>query len=49
MAGLDLEGIAPPAIVEGQVGQNARAVGGACLPLLNRYILDSTSFVKEVV
>ena len=49
MARLDLEGITPPAIVEGQVGQNARAVGGACLPLLNRYILDSTSFVKEVV
>ena len=49
LADLDLEGIAPPMIVEGEVGQNARAVGGACLPLLNRYILDPTSFVKEAV
>jgi predicted NBD/HSP70 family sugar kinase len=47
MGALDLQGITPPAIVEGKVGQNARAVGGACLPLLNRYILDPTSFVKE--
>jgi predicted NBD/HSP70 family sugar kinase len=49
LAELDLEGIAPPTIVEGEVGQNARAIGGACLPLLNRYILDPTSFVKEAV
>ena len=49
MAELDLEGIAPPAIVEGEVGQNARAVGGACLPLLNRYILDQTPLVKDAV
>lgn len=47
MAELDLEGITPPAIVEGEVGQNARAIGGACLPLLNRYILDPTSFLKD--
>ena len=43
----DLQGIAAPAIVEGEVGQNARAIGGASLPLLNRYILDPTSFAKE--
>jgi predicted NBD/HSP70 family sugar kinase len=49
LAELDLQGIAAPAIVEGEVGQNARAIGGACLPLLNRYILDPTSFVKEAV
>jgi predicted NBD/HSP70 family sugar kinase len=49
MQALDLAGIQAPAIVEGEVGQNARAIGGACLPLLNRYILDSTSFVKEAV
>jgi len=48
MAELDLAGIQPPAIVEGEVGQNARAIGGACLPLLNRTILDPTSFVKAV-
>ena len=49
MAELDLQGIQPPKVVEGEVGQNARAVGGACLPLLNRFILDPTSFVKEAV
>lgn len=49
LAKLDLAGITPPAIVEGQIGLNARAIGGACLPLLNRYILDPMSFVKEAV
>jgi predicted NBD/HSP70 family sugar kinase len=49
MLKLDLKGIQPPAIIEGEVGQNARAIGGACLPLLNRYILDRTQFVKEAV
>jgi len=48
MARLDLQGIAPPLILEGDVGQNARAIGGACLPLLNRYILDQTPFVREI-
>ncbi len=49
MLKLDLKGLQAPAIIEGQVGPNARAVGGACLPLLNRYILDQTQFVKEAV
>jgi predicted NBD/HSP70 family sugar kinase len=48
MQALDLEGIRPPAIVEGEVGQNARAIGGACLPLLDRFILDPSSFVKAI-
>jgi predicted NBD/HSP70 family sugar kinase len=46
LAAFDLQGIAPPTIIEGEAGQNARAIGGASLPLLNRYILDPTSFVK---
>ncbi|HVY98507.1 MAG TPA: ROK family transcriptional regulator [Dongiaceae bacterium] len=49
MLKLDLKGIQAPAIVEGQVGPNARAIGGACLPLLNRYILDQTQLVKAAV
>ncbi|WP_245423806.1 ROK family transcriptional regulator [Methylovirgula sp. 4M-Z18] len=48
METFDLEGIAPPAIVEGCVGRQARAVGGACLPLFDRYILSSTPFVNEI-
>jgi predicted NBD/HSP70 family sugar kinase len=47
MLKLDLQGIQPPAIVEGQIGPNARAIGGACLPLLNRYILDQSRLVKD--
>jgi predicted NBD/HSP70 family sugar kinase len=46
LGALDLQGIAAPAIVEGEVGQNARAIGGASLPLLDRYILDPMSFAK---
>ena len=49
MSKLDLQGLNPPAIVEGEAGQNARAIGGACLPLLNRHILDQTSFMKDAV
>jgi predicted NBD/HSP70 family sugar kinase len=46
---LDLKGIRAPAIIEGKVGHNARAIGGACLPLLNRYILNQTQLVKDVM
>jgi predicted NBD/HSP70 family sugar kinase len=49
MRKLDLQGIQAPAIIEGEVGPNARAIGGACLPLLNRYILDQTQLVKAAV
>jgi predicted NBD/HSP70 family sugar kinase len=47
MRKLDLQGIRPPAVVEGRIGPNARAIGGACLPLLNRYILDRIQLVKD--
>lgn len=36
----DLRGVHRPEIVAGQVGPNARAIGGACLPLLERFLLD---------
>ncbi len=44
---LDLRGIIVPEVLEGQVGSNARAIGGASLPLFSRYLLDFNSFLKE--
>ena len=45
---LDLQGVTLPAIIEGQVGRQARAIGAACLPLFDRFILSSTPFLNEV-
>lgn len=46
---LDLQGIIEPLIVEGVVGSDARALGGASLPLFNRYLLDQNTLFKENV
>jgi predicted NBD/HSP70 family sugar kinase len=37
---LDLSGIAPPRVLPGSIGPIARALGGASLPLFDRYLLD---------
>lgn len=37
---LDLSGIEPPAIREGTVGPEARALGAAAIPLSQRYLID---------
>jgi len=37
---LDLSGIEPPALRAGTIGPSARALGGASLPLFDRYLLD---------
>ena len=37
---LDLSGIAPPELLPGSIGPLARALGGASLPLFDRYLLD---------
>ncbi len=47
MGKLDRRGVVIPEIHEGQVGSNARAIGGASLPLFSRYLLDFNSFLKE--
>lgn len=44
----DLQGIIVPEIVEGQVGDQARAVGAASLPLFARYLTDQTVLFKEL-
>ncbi len=48
LAKLDMRGIVTPDILEGSVGANARAIGGASLPLFNRYLLDFNTVMKEI-
>lgn len=44
---LDLEGVVMPEIIEGTVGAQARAIGGASLPLFSRYLIDTNVLFKE--
>ena len=44
----DLQGIIMPEIIEGKVGDQARAVGAASLPLFARYLTDQTVLFKEL-
>lgn len=44
---MDLQGLVPPNIIEGKVGRNARVLGGACLPLSSRYLLDQNVLTKD--
>lgn len=46
---LDLQGIDAPAVVEGSIGSGARAIGGASLPIFNRYLVDPNVLFKEPV
>ncbi|MBP1852445.1 ROK family transcriptional regulator [Rhizobium halophytocola] len=45
---LDLQGIVMPYIVEGKVGPQARAIGGANLPIFARYHTDQTVVFKDI-
>lgn len=45
---LDLQGLAPPMVVEGLVGAAAREVGAASLPLFSRYHIDQSVLFKEM-
>ena len=44
---LDLQGVVIPDIVEGEVGDQARAIGGASLPIFDRYLIDQTVLFKD--
>jgi predicted NBD/HSP70 family sugar kinase len=44
---LDLQGIVLPDIIAGEVGSQARSVGGASLPLFSRYLLDFNTSFRE--
>ncbi len=43
---LDLAGIDPPQLSPGTLGADARALGGASLPLFDRYLLDQHSLMR---
>ncbi len=44
---LDLQGVVIPDIVEGEVGDQARAIGGASLPIFHRYLIDQAVLFKD--
>ena len=44
---IDRQGLAPFDIVEGAIGGDARAMGGACLPILANFAIDSELFLKS--
>ncbi len=43
---MDLQGVSPMVLAEGTIGGNARAIGGACLPLLANFVPDSNVLRK---
>lgn len=49
MAQLDVRGILLPEIIEGEVGNKARSIGGASLPLFSKYLLDLNMQFKEAI
>jgi predicted NBD/HSP70 family sugar kinase len=44
---LDLSGIEPPAIREGTLGAEARALGAAAIPLSQRYMIDQNAQARD--
>ena len=48
VARLDLQGVIIPDIIEGAVGSQARAIGGASLPIFARYLTDQSVLFKEI-
>ncbi|QND49432.1 ROK family transcriptional regulator [Rhizobium lusitanum] len=48
VAELDLQGVVMPEIIEGAVGPQARAIGGASLPIFARYLIDQNILFKEI-
>lgn len=49
IAKMNLQGITAPQILTGSIGSSARAIGGACLPLYSRYLLDQNVLFKNTV
>ncbi len=45
---LDLRGVVIPDIIEGKVGSQARAIGGASLPIFARYLTDQSVLLKDI-
>jgi predicted NBD/HSP70 family sugar kinase len=49
VADFDRQGLSPVEIVEGTIGSGARAIGGACLPLLANFARDRDVLFKETM
>ena len=49
VAALDCRGLPPFEILEGTIGSRARAIGGASLPLLAKFMRDHGLLVREPV
>ncbi len=47
LAKRDLQGLNPPELIEGTVGNQARAIGGACLPFFDKFILTSMPMLND--
>lgn len=47
MARINTAGICPPALRAGSLGAVARALGGAALPLFDRYLIDQNMLVRS--
>jgi predicted NBD/HSP70 family sugar kinase len=47
MENFDRQGLSPVSVLEGSIGSGARAVGGACLPLLASFTRDRELLFKE--
>jgi predicted NBD/HSP70 family sugar kinase len=43
----DRQGLSPISVVEGTIGSGARAIGGACLPLISNFTRDRELLFKE--
>ena len=47
LATIDRQGLSPVTLSEGSIGGGARAIGGACLPLLARFGRDQDVLLKD--
>ena len=46
---LDLQGIREPKVVEAFVGSEAPVIGGASLPIFDRFMIDQNVLVREPI
>ena len=49
LRGFDRQGLSPVTAIEGVIGSGARAIGGACLPLLANFARDREVLFKEAL
>jgi len=45
---MGIKGVSQPAVVGGRIGQQARVIGGASRPIMDRYFLDQNVLFKTL-